>query len=69
MQKCCPPLVNALTQIQSDTKLTPRVPIVSGRLDLVLLHTCRLTQHIRYQTDLGLGMMLNGGGRVAPSSK
>lgn len=50
-------------------KLTPRVLMLSGRLDLVLLHTCFLTQHMRYQKDLGLGMMLNGGGRVAPSSK
>ncbi len=50
-------------------ELTPRVPKVSGRLDSVLLHTCLLIQHMRYQTDLGLGMMLNGEGRVAPSSK
>lgn len=50
-------------------QLTPRVPIVSVRLSLVLLHTCLLIQHMRYQKDLGLGMMLNGGGRVAPSSK
>lgn len=50
-------------------KLTPRVLMLSGRLDLVLLHTCVLIQHMRYQKDLGLGMMLNGGGRVAPSSK
>ena len=52
-----------------DAQLTPRVPIVSGRLDLVLLHTCLLIQYIRYQNDLGLGIMLNGAGIVAPSSK
>ncbi len=52
-----------------DTLLTPRDPKVSGRLELVLLHTCLLIQHMRYQNDLGLGMMLKGGGREAPSSK
>lgn len=51
-----------------DTSLTPRVPMVSGRLELVL-HTCFLIQHMRYQNDLGLGMMLKGAGRVPPSSK
>lgn len=40
-----------------------------GRLDLVLLQAWVLIQLMRYQKDLGLGMMLNGGGRVAPSSK
>lgn len=53
--------------ISSKTELTPRVPMVSGRLDL--LHTCLFTQRIRYHTDFGLGTMLKGGGRVAPSSK
>lgn len=56
---------------KSSTWLTPRVPKLSGRLEFikVLLHTCFLSQHRRYKKDLGLGMMLNGGGRVAPSSK
>lgn len=58
----------SITLFKKDIQLTPNMPNVSVLLNL-LLKMWNLIQLMRYHIDLGLGIMLNGGGSVPPSSK
>lgn len=53
---------------KGDIQLTPKAPNVSVLLNL-LPKMWILIQLTRYHMDFGLGIMLNGGGSVPPSSK